>query len=168
MPLRPIPTLEDFEAYDGAHTALLWKSVGSDWVCPGCGRNKFQIMRWTRRFPRSPNGFMGWIAPLHKHHDHSVGVFERGVRRFPETLVCDQCNSADGQAKRQLKLPANFSFSPSEIRQFVTAAPHERHRIDIQRALAIYQALTSNQSAISPFWATRLIEAPDVVSTLAS
>lgn len=81
-------------------------------------------------------------------------IFERGVRRFPETLVCDQCNSADGQAKRQLKLPANFSFSPSEIRQFVTAAPHEGHRIDIQRAQAIYQTLNLKQTVISPFWTT--------------
>jgi hypothetical protein len=154
MPPRPIPTLADFEAYDGAHAAVLWRSVGPEWVCPGCDRSKFQILRWTKRLPKSTNGFMGWIAPLHKHHDHSVGFFERSVRRFTETLMCDQCNSADGHAKRRLKLPENFSFSPNEIRQFVTAAPHERHRIDVQCAIAIYRALTSNEAVVTPFWAT--------------
>ncbi|PKV11380.1 hypothetical protein CVO74_20175 [Xanthomonas prunicola] len=61
-------------------------------------------------------------------------------------MICDQCNSADGAAKRRHKLPANFSFSPTEIGSFVTAVPHGAHTINYETALAIYQWLASNNS----------------------
>lgn len=65
-----VPTMEEFLAYDGAHTKLLWKRVGPDWRCPSCWRSKYEILRWTTRFPKSATPFKGWVAPLHGHHDH--------------------------------------------------------------------------------------------------
>jgi hypothetical protein len=56
-------------------------------------------------------------------------------------VLCDQCNAADGAAKRRLKLPDNFSFSPVEIAQFVTATPHGKHVIDLGLAERIYMSL---------------------------
>jgi hypothetical protein len=82
------------------------------------------------------------MAPLHRHHDHSVELFSNQEPRFPETIVCDQCNAADGSAKRKLKLPENFSFSPKEIATFVSATPHDKHKIDYKLAHAIYLALS--------------------------
>lgn len=137
-----IPTQEEFLAYKGAHCFRLWEQVGPYWVCPGCGRNKFQLLRWTTRFPRSPNAFEDWMAGLHGHHDHSVPMMSGLTPRFPETIVCDQCNAADGAAKRKLKLPRSFSFSPAEISAFVVAAPHDKHRINYDMANAIYLVLT--------------------------
>jgi hypothetical protein len=78
------------------------------------------------------------MAPLHKHHDHSVELGSNGQPRFPETVVCDQCNAADGAAKRKLKLPNTFSFSPMEIAAFVVATPHAKHTINYELARAIY------------------------------
>ena len=137
-----IPTPQEFLAYDGAHTHRLWVAVGPNWVCPACHRTKFQVLRWTTRFPRSPHAFQDWMAPLHKHHDHSVEFISNRRPRFTETIVCDQCNSADGAAKRKLKLPKNFSFSPLEIAAFVVAAPHDKHTINYEIANAIYLALS--------------------------
>lgn len=139
VPIR-IPTAEEFAAYQGAHCHQLWKRVGPDWTCPCCHRSKFQILRWTTRFPRTPQRFDDWIAGLHEHHDHSVGWGSSENARFPRTIICDQCNAADGAAKRQLKLPANFSFSPHEISRFVTATPHGKHKLNMEVAAAIHFA----------------------------
>lgn len=151
-----VPTWEEFLAYDGAHTKLLWKESGPDWVCPACGRNKFQVLRWTKRFPGSKGAFMGWIAPLHKHHDHGHDWLRStsSPARFPQTLICDQCNAADGVAKRKLGLPSDFSFSPVEISAFVKAQAHGKHTIDYGVARAIYEAIQLTPRPVPPhiFW----------------
>ncbi|WP_345986463.1 hypothetical protein WCX49_04890 [Sulfurimonas sp. HSL-1656] len=136
-----VPTQEDFENYDGLHCHRLWAMVGDYWICPSCKRNKYQIMRWAKRFPNSPNAFYDWVAILHKHHDHSQGYLSLNNGRFPQTVICDQCNSADGAAKRKLSLPKDFSFSPEEIGRFVKATPHGKHEIDYEIAKAIYDAV---------------------------
>ena len=141
-----VPTEEDYQLHDGLHYRHLWCAAGDDWLCPGCGRTKYQIMRWTKRFPNSPNAFMGWVAALHRHHDHSVGCSEQGISRFPAVVICGQCNSADGAVKRKLKLPRNFSFSPEEIRLFVKSAPHGKHEINYAMAAMIYSSLVFTDS----------------------
>lgn len=136
-----VPTLEDFVRYSGAHTRVLWREVGEQWVCPGCRRNKFAILRWTMRFPGTPAQFMDWMAPLHKHHDHSGPLGGALMPRFSTTIVCDQCNAADGRAKRKLGLPRNFSFSPTEIQAFITTAPHAPHQVDYDTARRIFETV---------------------------
>jgi hypothetical protein len=146
MGLLRIPTVEEFESYHGAHTPVLWAQAGAKWTCPGCGRSKFELSRWTRRTPHSlsPAGskpFMGWTAALHRHHDHGTHFWDpdAGPPRFPITVICGQCNRADGAMKRALGLPREFSFSPDEIRRFVHATPHGPHRVDPAVAAAIYE-----------------------------
>jgi ssDNA-binding Zn-finger/Zn-ribbon topoisomerase 1 len=154
-----IPTREDYEAFDGAHCDKLWRELGEGWRCPACDRTKFEVMRWTRRRRRTNSGpnapyihFMGWLAAFHRHHDHQ-GDFDRGImlegewihspsRRFEETVICDQCNTVDGFVKRRLGLPADWSYSPEEIRRFVTATPHGNHVVDFVEARRIYDAET--------------------------
>ncbi|WP_202906078.1 hypothetical protein [Morganella psychrotolerans] len=84
---------------------------------------------------------MDWVAALHKHHEHYMGL---GVPQLPETLICDQCNSADGTVKRMLKLPENFLFSPLEMRIFIEATPHGKHKIDYVRALDLFTILMNS------------------------
>ena len=136
-----IPTIEDYKNYNGLHCHKLWAEVGESWICPSCNRNKFQILRWTTRFPGKPNAFKAWVAVLHRHHDHSQGYFSTNNSRFTETVICDQCNSADGQAKRKLGLPKNFSFSPSEIALFINATPHGKHKLNFEVARYIYNGI---------------------------
>ena len=136
-----VPTEEEYRLHNGLHYHQLWRLIGDNWLCPGCGRSRYQIMKWTKRAPHSPQAFMGWVAAIHKHHDHSVGFSEQGIPRFPETIICGQCNSSDGVVKRQLNLPSNFSFSPEEIRKFVRSAPHEKHKICFATAASIFNVL---------------------------
>ncbi|MBS3799097.1 hypothetical protein [Pseudoalteromonas sp. BDTF-M6] len=135
-----VPTLEEFLSHDGLHYKNLWREVGDSWICPSCKRSKYEVMRWAKRFPNSSNAFWGWVAPLHRHHDHSA-PYMSNQGRFPMTAICDQCNSSDGAAKRKLRLPKDFSFSPQEIGCFVNATPHGKHEIDYEMAKAIYDSL---------------------------
>ncbi|WP_202391246.1 hypothetical protein [Allopontixanthobacter sediminis] len=139
--MRKVPTAEEFAAFKGAHCHQLWARVGPDWICPSCRRSKFQILRWTKRFPNSDHPFLDWLAALHEHHDHARSWDGVGTARFNPTVLCDQCNAADGVAKRRLKLPENFSFTPTEIGQFVTSQPHGKHVLDLAMAERIYRSL---------------------------
>jgi hypothetical protein len=141
-PIR-IPTDAEFSAYLGEHCFALWRKVGPAWICPGCGRNKRQITRWTKRAPRprarTIDPVMGWMAGLCTHHCHSSPVW-KWQGRFEPVVICDHCNSADAQAKLALKLPDNFSFSADEIRQFIVAAPHASHQLRLDVALRLFKA----------------------------
>ena len=139
-----IPTDEDYRNYDGAHCFHLWNGLSDSWVCPACLRSKREIMRWTKRQARPVLGIMedyyGWMAGLHRHHDHTV-EYGSSNTRFLMTVICDQCNAAEGRAKRQLSLPKDFSFAPAEIRRFVNPIPHGRHTVELEIAKQIFDSL---------------------------
>jgi hypothetical protein len=98
-------------------------------------------------YPKLPTRHEGWAAGLHRHHDHANDAFRYGrsepfvAVRFAEAVICEQCNSADGTAKRKLGLPSTFSFSPAEISQFVRPTPHGFHEINYDVARTIFQAV---------------------------
>jgi rubredoxin len=140
-----VPTLDDYQQYDGAHCSHLWRQLEESWRCPGCDRTKFQIMRWTNRAPQGQR-FKGWIAPLARHHDKSQGPVDVAQGRFREQVICDHCNTADGTVKRKLKLPRQFSFSPADIRQFIQARPHRGHEIDYELARSIFERIEGRVS----------------------
>jgi len=111
----PVPTIEDYREFDGGYSPAIWAVLWDEWRCPSCDRTKFQIMRWTKRFPAGRNGghYMGWQAAFAVHHDHGSdrfgfgadGMFlPRGPERFEKAIICDHCNGADGAAKRKLDL----------------------------------------------------------------
>jgi rubredoxin len=134
-----------------------WHETSVDWRCGCCGRSKPEIARITS------GGIL--LAHLHYHHDHlrehlldllngrlgtpwsrNVPVEwlpgqdkVRGlVMRFRETLVCDGCNTAEGNAKKALDLPRHFSFTPKEIARFARAKPNAMVEVDVEAARAVW------------------------------
>ena len=106
------------------------------------------------------------MGELHAHHDHMREYVsrrfheisaERGkivahvraaefIKRavpfacaFNETIICSDCNAADGRAKRLVGAHPDFSFAPAEIAQFVIASANREHAIDANRARALWQ-----------------------------
>lgn len=142
LPSVKVPSHEDYYNYDGAHCHQLWRELSDTWQCPSCKRTKFQIMRWTTRYKKNQDGgrvsYKGWMAGLHKHHDHSQNILSSKEGRFSTVVVCDQCNTSDGAAKRKLLLPENFSFSPLEIGEFITSKPHTKHSLNFEVAKKLY------------------------------
>ena len=136
-----------------------WAGVPTDWCCPVCRRYKPEIARLT------PAGVV--LCQLDRHHDHladeGARILWRGQQkqpdrarqdalhsaiqvcmalgeRFHQTLVCSDCNAADGAAKSALAgtVHPEFSFAPSEIARFIRVAPNRSHEVDIEAARAVW------------------------------
>ncbi|KQT93323.1 hypothetical protein ASG60_08100 [Methylobacterium sp. Leaf469] len=58
--------------------------------------------------------------------------------RFRASLVCDGCNTAEGDAKKALGLPRHFSFTPSEIARFVRPRPNAMNEIDVEEVRQVW------------------------------
>ena len=153
---------------DGVDLNENWATTWYSWACPCCRREKAQIFRL------SPRNILH--AKLEFHHDHMRDtVFRRAkevcgddakwtelcksrsahivtdhirelLLRFPRSLVCSDCNAADGAAKARLGLDTSFSFSPSEIAAFIVARPNKEHEILTDKAREIW---LEQQSAFS-------------------
>jgi len=108
-------TDEAYEAFDGGHCKRLWKETPEYWRCPSCLRTKRELMVWGRpKHKHWPNpNPPKWKVSLARHHDH--GGSRDGVERFPETLICGQCNGLDPRLKEALKIRGEFSFSAQEM-----------------------------------------------------
>ena len=108
-PLRE-PTQQDFESYRGGHTFKKWAGLPSDWHCPACKRSKFQLLTWTKSltgYGGTIRGQYQWLAPIQEHHDHHSDGGAHSPR-FCATLICSDCNTADGKVKRLLNCPRLF------------------------------------------------------------
>ena len=144
--VRRVQSQADYLSFDGAHSLKLWRSRDDTWMCPGWRRINFEIISWTDRYVKNGKKcapYKDWHASLHTHHDHgSDRLSVPKQARFPDTVICDQCNSADCQAMKRLQLAGDFSFSPEEISQFVTSQPHGKHKFDFQKAMEVYNQVT--------------------------
>lgn len=146
-----IPTDEEIAAFNGMHCARLYaKAVAEGWRCPSCGRSAHQLIRWTEivgpswRARFGDEHGMGFTITLTMHHCHAG-------HRFPRTLICGDCNSADGAAKRKLGLPGSWSFSPWEIGKFVTTAQFSgKTTIDYEVARGIFESSIASRPAGVP------------------
>lgn len=149
------PTWEEYEDFIYRLTPGLkstWVSVDENWTCPCCHRHKFEIIRWKQ----SNHGRQWrWLGELHNHHDHvlikhggcrfgsdSQAALKRslamkamdpwdfeywmGKFRFSDTLICMDCNWAEGSMKSRLKTPSWFSFSPPEIQAFLQGRANQK------------------------------------------
>lgn len=139
-----IPTDTETAAFSGMHCARLYaRAIADGWSCPACGRTPHELIRWTEirgpswRARYADEYGMGFTITLTKHHCHAG-------TRFPQTLICGDCNSADGAVKRKLRLPETWSFSPQELRQFVSTTPHSgKTVIDYEVAQRIYDTASA-------------------------
>ncbi|QYJ90830.1 hypothetical protein [Shewanella halotolerans] len=147
------------EALDakGAFLNKWWVRTAMDWKCPACKRAKPQIAKLDNRRYAS--------CKLEEHHDHMKDtvrtLFEEissnrevvvatelakrfairtsfAISAYDNTVICADCNKADGIAKRMVKTHSDFSFSPAEIGRFVKPSDNREHEIDADIAKAIW------------------------------
>lgn len=135
-----------------------WAGTWQRWTCPCCNRTKPQIAR------RTSSGVL--LCALEFHHDHLgdkagkrfeeiIGksddrefMIQRShakygmlqfVERFQRTLICIDCNLAEGKAKGLVgDMDPDFTFSPKEIAGFINAADNRVHEIDGDAVLATW------------------------------
>lgn len=134
-----------------------WIQTPQDWTCPACGRNKLDIARLNTK-----GEAMCWLV---EHHDHMQNVLKKrfqelSVQRdvvvaddhseefakrsasmisaYDNTLICIDCNNADADAKKVVRAPAAFSFSPKELQRMVISKPNEMVAVDPDTARSIW------------------------------
>ena len=135
-----------------------WVGSSQDWICPCCGRTKFQVSRVGKK---------GQIlAKLVVHHDHMGeamkaafhSAFEAAGTRveqidgwrlvermgdafaaYAEVLVCEDCNNADTEAKKLAGSPSYFSFSIGQIRRLIVSGDHRPHLVESTRAGEVWE-----------------------------
>lgn len=109
-----VPTVIDIAEFTGLHCAAIYRQAVRDcWRCPCCDRTATECIRWSEikgqhwRYRYADAWGMGWTISLTRHHCHNAVH-----PRFRATLICGDCNSADGAVKRRWGLPPEWSFSP--------------------------------------------------------
>ena len=139
-----------------------WVITPVDWSCPSCLRKKSEIVH--------VNELNYLVGHLHEHHDHMKDLvkklFEKACKQkekiiadglsekfatkiafaleaYDNTVICAACNKADGVAKQLIKANFNFSFSPSEIGEFIIVQPNVEHEIDVNKAKEIWLRVQS-------------------------
>jgi hypothetical protein len=118
----PAPTEEQIDTARRNGRGFLRK-LPDQWACPCCDRNLREIVRWS---PHQRNFFAAVVS----HHDHQFD------RRFPRTVICQDCNDVDGYLKTAFAdlVRRRWSFAIAEIRQVITPVPHQKHIVDFARA----------------------------------
>jgi rubredoxin len=149
--------LQDSHETQGFNLTSWWAAVPPSWRCPCCDRDKSQLAR------RDSSGRL--LGRLTSHHDHFmdlldnivaerakvIGVimldeagkrfirrFREAMVRFDDVIVCEDCNNADGRAKKFVDAPAYLTFSPREIADFIIVKPNSIHDLDHNRVMAMY------------------------------
>lgn len=137
-----------------------WAASWTGWTCPCCKRDKRQIARMNKI------GVL--LCRLEIHHDHlaeaikriysefefdgmgddtriqlrrAQGSLTQLIERFERVVLCIDCNLAEGRAKLLLKgiVDTDFSFSPTEIAEFIQPSPNRVHEINKKQAHAIWK-----------------------------
>jgi len=136
-----------------------WAITPQYWRCPSCSRTKPEIAKTNQ------SGVV--IAHIVEHHDHiqlyidewkirvkargdqhiipECAAFRQIVRaisvRFSSILMCEDCNNADAKAKGIVGCcDKYFSFSPSEIGNFISVSKNSAHSIAKDKAVATFNA----------------------------
>tara|TARA_R110002073_G_scaffold26476_1_gene86760 strand:- start:7857 stop:9362 length:1506 start_codon:yes stop_codon:yes gene_type:complete len=136
-----------------------WAATWTGWTCPCCGRSKPQIARLAS------SGIV--LCHLEQHHDHleeflkhrfsavdlqsderdhriQISHAEAALRplveRFERTLICVDCNLADGRVKLALReeVDSYFTFTPSEIAKFIAVSDNHLHEVDIATSRSLW------------------------------
>jgi rubredoxin len=159
--------VQSFEA-KGLDLNENWALCAQYWICPACHRHKNEIFRLSKR------GML--LAKLELHHDHirdsvwsrirelfgkdwletrpkSSTIILDYVReltsRFDVSLICSECNAADGKVKMRFsdEIDSRFSFTAQEIGTFIRPTGGADHVIDYERARAAWQEERENFQA---------------------
>ncbi|MCF6445684.1 hypothetical protein [Nereida sp. MMG025] len=136
-----------------------WAATWTGWTCPCCGRSKPQIARLAS------SGTV--LCHLEQRHDHLEEFLKRRfsavdlqgderdhriqishaeaalrplVERFERTLICVDCNLSDGRVKLALRdeVDSHFTFTPSEIAEFITVSDNHLHEVNITTAHSLW------------------------------
>src|SRR5688572_14148061 len=121
------------------------------WCCPCCFRSKSEIARLDKNdnlccsLVYHHDHFEDYakeqvVRPRFDQNWHAHCALEDSFARFPHTLICQDGNTADTEAKKICGANKHFSFAPHEITAFIEVEENVAHHINRVRALEVYEA----------------------------
>jgi len=115
-----------------------WGMVPEDWVCPGCGRSKVNIIRKTEQnvLSFSVHDRWYWDGSQPKKRIHLVLCSDCGW--VAENLGVEARHSIDAG-----KGPNSALVGVAEIRQVVMPRNNSRHRIDNEKVESIFSNIVT-------------------------
>jgi rubredoxin len=129
------PTPEEVEAYDGGGEADgLWLETPKDWRCPGCARNRMEVLR------RSKNRTRKWSGKMLRHteyvrtqtYDEEEGTHDEKVDHEVTHVICSDCASIASEVKRRNAdlSTGNLLLQLRDMKAVLTAKPNQAHEVD--------------------------------------
>ncbi|WP_443749462.1 hypothetical protein [Asticcacaulis solisilvae] len=129
------PSPEEVAAYDGGGGAEgLWREAPADWRCPGCGRNRIEILR------RSKNRKRKWSGKMLRHTEYVCGeTFDEDQDTYDETIdhevthvICSDCASIAPEVKRRNAdlSTGNLLLQLRDMKAVLTSKPNQPHEVD--------------------------------------
>ena len=91
-----------------------------------------------------PNSFMrlhlgeSWVKEVPRGTGDFLNKIESFVAGFSDSVICEDCNNAEAEAKKLIQAPQYFSFAPLEIRKFIEYAPSRVHEVSVTRAMEVF------------------------------
>lgn len=129
-PPKPLPTSNEIEHAGQVAHSRYWNTINEEWRCPGCQRNKREIVRKNKdgewAFPVATRYFFDSASP----------------RNRKEILTCGDCaKTAEDMGKEAASLAEGIhqggyaaKVNIQEVQRCVISRPHTRHNIDNDEA----------------------------------
>lgn len=137
--------LMEFDGEPGDSADLYAYAMQIGWRCPSCRRTAHECVRWTRinelswRIEHRDEFMMGFTVELRRYACRAWELNRTWRRRFEPVVICSDCEKINYYAKRRLRLPQAFNFSPEEIEHFSLCLRHSGYtEIDYGLAYKMY------------------------------
>jgi hypothetical protein len=158
-----LPTADEFRLLDESKqsTSIPWRSAGTDWRCPTCSRNKFEIMRpsnsgaWTANVMTIYDYFeeQRTLSRLLRSQQHN---FEHIFGWHQEVGVCQDCRQVLTDAGSLVPGADQNNMSLEDIAALISEpAPHRRHEIDHDRIISTVEQKQEWKRSVEDYWLHR-------------
>lgn len=134
-PPKPLPTPNEIKHAGLVGNPKFWNMISEEWRCPGCQRNKREIVR------KNKNG--EWTLPIATRFFYDSNL----PRSRKDILACGDCvitasslgKEAESRASGKIQGGYTAQVHIQEIQECVIPKPHTRHNINNKKAESIIE-----------------------------
>ncbi|KFL45005.1 hypothetical protein IL54_0372 [Sphingobium sp. ba1] len=153
-----VPTFADFEAVHRAKSHPgPWMRAGDEWTCPICARNKFEIVRASKKGTWTV-GIQEFSIYAEEHDAENRRRRQRShdgpfvISHEDSILICHDCRSILTEAKTIVPSAGDAALKPDDLRSLMGCpAPHRAHMLDQDAIRAAVDANRDWEAGVEEF-----------------
>lgn len=134
---KPLPTPNEIEHAGLVGRPKYWNTIDEEWRCPGCQRNKREIVR------KNKNGEWNFPVATRYFYDPTLPYCKKDI------LACDDCIltalslGKEAESLAGCKIQGGYTAQAhiQEVHECVIPKPHTRHNINNKKAEAILDGI---------------------------